>query len=140
MKRTVKSASDLKRLALQQGAAVEIGDRRFNSDMERVAATKPLPPPPPAPKPEIKPEPKPEPRLDPIVHTEQVQVNMDMLPVAQAVERGNERVAEVIKESLRQASVQTNSSQPTSWLFTIKRDTRGFIESVEANPQPLPKK
>lgn len=134
MKRNVKSASDLQRLALQQGASVEIGNRRFNSDMERVAAIKP----PPAPEPPAPVVPPPALPPEPVVtqHSEHVQINMDMLPVAQAVERGNERVAEVIKESLRQVSVPTNSSLPTSWLFTIKRDTRGFIESVEASPKP----
>ena len=35
MKRKVKSASDLKRLALQTGASVEMGGGRFNTSMER---------------------------------------------------------------------------------------------------------
>lgn len=133
MMRKVKSAADLKRLALQTGAAVEMGAARFNTSMERarpepttppppvaVAAPVELPPPAPAPAPQV---------------TEQIQVNLDMTPVADAVNRGNERITEVITESLKQLHVQASGQKPCSWIFKIKRDTRGFIESVEANPK-----
>lgn len=130
MKRTVKSSADLKRLALATGAAVEHSGGKFNTTMDRAQVAKPEPihqPPPPEQKPD--PVPAPAPSV-----TEQIQVSLDMQPVAEAVNQGNERVAEVIKESLKQLSVSTKSAQPNKWLFTIKRDVRGFIESVEATP------
>lgn len=136
MKRKVKSASDLKRLALQTGASVEHAGGKFNTSMERAQVTRPAPPPAPvvaAPQPPA-PEPNPAPLPAPASHTEHVAVNLDMQPVADAMARSNERVADVIKESLKQLSVPTKTSPPTSWLFTIKRDTRGFIESVKADP------
>lgn len=136
MKRTVKSASDLRRLALQQGAEVTVAGGRFNSSMERAPVERQMPPPPPPP---VAPEPALAPATPPATvlqqHTEQVQVNLDMQPVADAVDRGNERVAAVIEERLRSLSVPTKSSSPTSWFFKINRDTRGFIESVEATPK-----
>lgn len=134
MMRKVKSASDLKRLALQTGASVEMAGGRFNTGMERARPELTTPPPPPvvaAPPVEVPPPaPVPAPQV-----TEQIQVNLDMAPVADAVNRGNERITEVITESLKQLHVPASGQKPCSWVFTIKRDTRGFIESVEANPK-----
>ncbi len=134
MKRKVKSAADLKRLALQTGAAVEMGSARFNTSMERARPEPTTPPTPPvvvvAPVESPPPAPAPVPQV-----TEQIQVNLDMAPVADAVNKGNERITEVITESLKQLHVPASGQKPCSWIFTIKRDTRGFIESVEANPK-----
>jgi hypothetical protein len=142
MKMKVKSQADLKRRALAQGALAEFSGGKFNTGMERMQMERfepPPPPPPPAPPPPA-PEPAPppvvlaiEPEPSPAV-TEQITVTLDMAPVAEAVNRGNERLTEVITESLKQLVVPTNTSQPNKWVFIIKRDTRGFIESVEASP------
>lgn len=137
MKLKVKSQADLKRRALAQGAQAEFGGGKFNTGMERLQMERPFEPPPvPAPPPPPPPvvlasEPTPAPAT---AVTEQITVTLDMAPVAEAVNRGHERLTEVITESLKQLVVPTNTSQPNKWVFIIKRDTRGFIESVEASP------
>lgn len=145
----IKSQADLKRLALSSGARVEIGGKKFNTSMERVqqlareedepqaepevVAAPVVEEPKPEPV-EVKPaDPAPAPPAQPV--EENIEIRLDMEPVAQAIQSGNERVVEAIKDSLRQLSVPTKSVEPTSWLFTIRRDTRGFIESVEATPR-----
>lgn len=135
MKRKVKSASDLKRLALQTGASVEMGDGRFNTSMERARPEPTTPPPPPvvvvAPIEAPPPAPAPAQRVD-----EQVHLNIDMLPVATAISDGNRQVVDQIQKSLKTIEVKATDGKPCSWIFSIKRDTRGFIESVEAQPKP----
>lgn len=133
MKLKVKSQADLKRVALASGAELDYRGSKFNTTHERAQVAAPAAP-----------EPKAEaaaPAAKPTATessaaavTEQIHVNLDMAPVAEAVAKSNERLTEVITESLRQLSVPTSSSQPNKWVFIIKRDTRGFIESVEASP------
>ena len=135
MKRKVKSASDLKRLALQTGASVEMGGGRFNTSMERARPEPTTPPLSPVVVVAPVEAPPPGPAPQPVSHTEQVQVNLDMGPVADAVNKGNERITEVITQSLKQLHVPAQGQKPCRWIFTIKRDTRGFIESVEAEPK-----
>ena len=132
MKRKVKSASDLKRLALQTGASVEMAGGRFNTSMERARPEPTTPPPPPvaAAPVELPPPPAPQ-RVD-----EQVHLNIDMAPVATAIADGNRQVVDQIQKSLKTIEVKAPDGKPCSWIFSIKRDTRGFIESVEAQPKP----
>lgn len=131
MKLKVKSQADLKRVALASGAELEYRGSKFNTVHERVQVAAPA-----APEPEAQTaaEPVAAAPVAPSV-TEQISVNLDMAPVAEAVAKSNERLTEVISESLRQLSVPTVSSQPNKWVFIIKRDSRGFIESVEASPK-----
>lgn len=134
MKRKVKSASDLKRLALQTGASVEMNGGRFNTSMERARPEPTTPPPPPvtvaAPIEVPPPAPAPAQRVD-----EQVHLNIDMAPVATAIADGNRQVVDQIQKSLKTIEVKAPDGKPCSWIFSIKRDTRGFIESVEAQPK-----
>lgn len=130
MKRTVKSASDLKRLALATGASLEHSGGKFNTTMDRAAATKPEP----------KEEPKPAPVVVPPAHQDSFVINLDMEPLASAIDAGNERICESITKTLKEIQVpgqveQTGKAQPCSWVFTVNRDTRGFIQSVEAKPK-----
>lgn len=141
----VKSLAELKRMALAKGAALEVDGDRFNTTEERVHAKQPEPP-----KVELPPEPppaEPVPVFTPYAGvtpqvvfdrqpvTEQITVHLDMGPVAQAIEGNNERLVEVLAEGIRQLPVAPQQAKPHSWVFKIKRDTRGFIESVEANPK-----
>lgn len=134
MKRKFKSAAELNRVALQTGAAVELGGRRFNTGMERAQPEPTTPPPPPvsvaAPVDVAPPAPAPEQRID-----EQVHLNIDMSPVATAISDGNRQVMDQIQKSLKTIEVKAPEGKPCSWIFSIKRDTRGFIESVEAQPK-----
>lgn len=119
--KTVKSVADLKQLALARGARVELGNTRFNTTNERVKAfpkreaaavdSAPTPPqemalPPPAPAP---------------------QVQVDLAPVADAQLKMGEMLAQAI------AAIPTPAPQ-TAWRFTVNRDARGLIESIDASP------
>ena len=133
MKLKVKSQADLKRVALASGAELDYRGSKFNTTHERAQVAAP---PAPEPAPEVAAPPAPPAAVAPATSsvTEQISVNLDMAPVAEAVAKSNERLTEVITESLRQLSVPTVSSHPNKWVFIIKRDSRGFIESVEASP------
>ena len=138
--RRVKSQADLKRLALAAGAQVELGRTKFNTTMDKVTRVEPepappppeLPPPAPAPLPVVLNEPEP-----PIASSvqETIQIHLDMEPVACAIETGNEKVVQAITDRLRELQVPASATVPKSWTFTIKRDVRGFIESVDATPR-----
>lgn len=147
MKR-VKSIDDLKRVALSRGAVLELEGERFNTTGDRVNFRKPAEPEPqPEPTPPVSIEPErttPEPQpytgvvpevvLDRQPVTEQIAIHLDMAPVAQAIEVNSERLADVLAEGMRQLPVSPSQEKPHSWVFKIKRDTRGFIESVQADP------
>lgn len=143
MKR-VKSQADLKRLALASGALVEVNGGKFNTTMDRVNKREF---PEPEPKPEVKepgvakvePQAAPEPQQAPQESSveEIVHIHLDMDPVARAIESSNEKVVQAVADRLRDLQVQVppSPSAPKSWTFSIKRDVRGFIESVDATPR-----
>lgn len=134
MKRIVKSQAELKRLALAQGAVAEFSGGKFNTTMERVQAKMPPPPPPPKAEPAPAPvEPKKEEAA--VGVQESFSINLDMEPVANAIDSGNEKVCKAIVDAVKEIHVPAAQTQPCSWIFKIKRDTRGFIESVEATPK-----
>lgn len=142
----VKSIADLKRMALAKGASLEVGTDRFNTTMERVQKSAPEPEVEPTPAPiEAPPAPAPvsEQRvIQPINVQESFSINLDMEPVANAIDAGNERICESITKALKEIQVPVQvveqpgkAPQQCSWLFTVNRDTRGFIQSVEAKPK-----
>lgn len=143
----IKSLDDLKRMALARGASLEVDGSHFNTTGERVHHSR---------------EPKLEPKLEPIVEApkpaevkdppeqriiqpvsvqESFSINLDMAPVATAIDAGNERICESITKALKeiQVPIQIVGSQEQqtqcSWTFTVNRDTRGFIQTVEAKPK-----
>ena len=144
----IKSQADLKRFALASGAQVEINGGKFNTTMERVAKREPKveepkepeaplvvePPPPPPPAPPVVLNEQPAPaactQVEEVVH-----IHLDMDPVAQAIEAGNEKVVHAIVGQLRELQVPASPATPKSWTFVVKRDVRGFIESVDATPR-----
>jgi hypothetical protein len=135
--RRVKSQADLKRLALAAGAQVELGASKFNTTMDKVSRREPEPAPEPAPEQPTPQAAEPAPAdPSPVVATQEtIQIHLDMDPVAQAIESGNEKVVQAIAERLRELRVSAPAASPKSWTFTIKRDVRGFIESVDAAPR-----
>lgn len=149
MKR-VKSLDELKRVALSRGAVLELDGQRFNTTGDRSYAKRQAEK---EPEPEPKtPEPEPQRTVAEPQHysgvvpdvvfdrqpvTEEIAIHLDMAPVAKAIEGNNERLIEVLAEGMRQLPVQPSQEKPHSWVFKIKRDTRGFIESVQADPLPI---
>lgn len=133
MKLKVKSQADLKRIALASGAELEYQGGKFNTTRERVQMARPEP----ASEPEIKVVelPNPEPRAEPASVQESFTINLDMEPVANAIDSGNEKVCKAIAEAVKEIHVPATQASPCSWIFTVKRDTRGFIQSVEASPK-----
>lgn len=137
----IKSQADLKRLALASGASVEVGGNKFNTTMERVKQFVREEPEPEVAQPTAEETPTPAPvEVAPVVEQqapieESIVIHLDMDSVAQAIESGNERVVQTIADRLRELHVPASPAAPNSWKFTIRRDVRGFIESVDATPQ-----
>ncbi len=137
----VKSLAELKRMALAKGATLEVGGDRFNTTMERVHNK-------PAPEKAAEPEAKVEPATAPPVEAKVIQpvsvqesfaINLDMAPVADAIDAGNQRICESIAKALKEIpvpaqAIEAPGQHACSWVFTVNRDTRGFIQSVEAKP------
>lgn len=117
--KTVKSVSDLKQLALRSGAAVELGNTRFNSAKERVAA---LQRPAPKAEPVKAPEPTPAPAPAPVV-------NVDTAPMAAA----QERMAQMLSQAL--ASMPAPTAPIREWVFTVERDEKGLLTRIRASAQ-----
>ena len=122
--RSVKSVTELKQLALQTGATVELGGKRFNTTGDRVKPeTRPAPKPTPAPAP-VQPAPA------PVVQVAAPEVTVDLQPVADAQRS--------IGTMLAQALVAARAEQPLvvrEWLFTVERDQNGLLTSIRATAQ-----
>lgn len=116
--KTVKSIADLKQLALERGAKVELGNTRFNTTNERV---KSFPKPSPAPAPvEARVEPPaPAPMPAP-------EVRVDLEPVAAMQERVGQMLADAI------ASMPKSAPPVREWLFTVERDQSGLLTAIKA--------
>jgi hypothetical protein len=110
--KSVKSIQDLKKMALRQGATVEIGSERFNTAGVRAQVV-----PKPAPKPA--PAPPPTPAVAAI----------DMAPMALAQEKLGAMLAHAIA-SLPQPHVPVRE-----WLFTVERDKDGLLTNIRATAQ-----
>jgi hypothetical protein len=124
--KTVKSAADLKKLALQQGAVLSMGGRKFNADGMKV---KPVAAKPPAPKPV---EPKPEPVAPPPAPAAPQTISIDMQPLAQEMAVSNSRM-----EMLMQRVVEVASARPerTAYRATVIRDDEGRIKHIDLTPK-----
>ena len=105
--KTVKSISELKRMAVQKGATIELGSDRFNAGgvkaavgaVERRPAPVAAPMPPPA---------------------------IDAAPLAQAHEKLGAMFAAAI------ASLPQPAAPVREWLFTVERDKDGLLTSIRA--------
>lgn len=110
--KSVKSIQDLKKMALRQGATVEIGSERFNTAGVRAQVV-----PKPAPKPA--PAPPPTPAVAAI----------DMAPMALAQEKLGAMLAHAI------ASLPHPAAPVREWLFTVERDKDGLLTNIRARAQ-----
>lgn len=131
----VKSLVDLKRIALSRGASLEVGSNHYNTTMERVhqkavkAADAPA---------QAAPVEPPHIGGRKASTQEAFAINLDMTSVASAIDAGNERVCESIAMALKDIHIpvqvvgQVDGAKPCLWVFTVNRDTRGLIQSVEA--------
>lgn len=105
----VKSISELKRVAIQQGATVEVSGERFNTAGVRASLNRPQPEP-------AAPTPAPQPVLD-------------TAPFAQAHEKLGAMFAAAI------ASLPQPAAPVREWLFTVERDKDGLLTSIRATAQ-----
>lgn len=108
--KSVKSIQDLKKMALRQGATVEIGSERFNTAGVR-AKVLPKPPAPPPVKSEAAPPPAP---------------TIDMAPMALAQEKLGAMLAHAI------ASLPQPAAPVREWMFTVERDKNGLLTNIRA--------
>lgn len=108
--KSVKSIQDLKKMALRQGATVEIGSERFNTAGVRAQVVAKAP----APKPVEAPPPPP------------VAPTIDMAPMALAQEKLGAMLAHAI------ASLPHPAAPVREWLFTVERDKDGLLTNIRA--------
>lgn len=103
----VKSISELKRVAIQQGATVEVSGERFNTAGVRASLNRP----------------QPEPATPPPAPV------IDAAPFAQAHEKLGAMFAAAI------ASLPQPAAPVREWLFTVERDKDGLLTSIRATAQ-----
>lgn len=118
--KTVKSIADLKQLAMQKGAAVEIGPSRFNSDGEKITRL------------ERTPAPRPEPMPAPPREAVAPEVNVDMGPVAAALERAQQMQGQLLQSVLQQLATLQPGQVAQEWEFTVNRNPDGTLASIRA--------
>ena len=118
--KSVKSLSELKRMAVQKGATVELGTARFNAGGEKIARLERAPsksePPAPAPAPA----------------RENAEVNVDMSPVAAAIERAQALQAQMLQSVLQQLAHLQPGQSPQEWEFTVNRNPDGTLARIRA--------
>lgn len=114
--KTVKSLAELKSLALEKGAAVEVGTQRFNTSEDKLK---------PGPR-KVDQPPAPEPAPAPAPVAEPTMVNVDMSPIAAS----QDRVGALIAQSL--ASLPQPAAPVREWEFTINRNPDGTLASIRA--------
>jgi len=116
--KTVKSLSDLKRIAVQKGATVEVGTARFNAGGEKIARLERAPAP-------TTPEP-------PAPARETAEVNVDLAPVAAAIERAQALQAQMLQSMLQQIAQLQPGQAPQEWEFTVNRNPDGTLATIRA--------
>lgn len=115
--KSVKSLGDLTRMALEQGASVELpGGRTINSEQ----AKERVPPKQVAPKAPAPPAPAPAPA-----------------PVAQPAQdsslaKSNEQLASALSHALTMLQQPVATPSPTKWEFKVERDGNGLMTKITA--------
>lgn len=122
--KTVKSAAELKKLALRQGAVVDMGGRKFNAGGVKANVVK-------MPKPEPKTEPISEPIPAPQVSVTP-SISIDMQPVAQEMAIANARMEQVIERVL---AMQLADKPKAAYRAIVKRDDEGRIQFIDLIPK-----
>lgn len=131
MRRKVKDAAELKRLALQRGMTVKDPKGRvFNA-----AKAKGKPPP------KVKPKPAPEPVMPAMVHSKPIDPNPHDAALIRQMEQIGENIS-VNSTVMRDLAVQIASkadrkASPHSWTFEFERDENNYLTRIIANPRRL---
>lgn len=124
MKKSVKSRSALKQLALESGASIKDGSAQFNAGKQKVVPKKRLEP---RNEPEVKapgPEPIPEPVAD--KGSELVAQSLDQMSKATTMMMAQ------LKSEIAAIKLQA-AEPPIGWDFDFIRDTKtGYLEKVSA--------
>ena len=127
------TAEAVKRLALAHGGSVQLDGRQVNAARLQVAGR-------PQPKPEpayMPPEPKPaapqtiENKPDPAIR--EAVLSIDQYAASQfLLNESNMQLMETVKEMLKQVAAQEPEKRPTQWVFKVKRDAQGLMETITA--------
>jgi hypothetical protein len=126
------TAAQLKRMALEDGAELEIDGRRFNTERAEVMPEPPAPPEP-APLPQIPPQaPAPPPEVPDTLSRDEVQ---EMLrQQADDFRRQIDAVTRAFASALA-AMPKPELGQPRQpWSFRVNYDRHGAIEDITATP------
>lgn len=118
--KSVKSAAELKALALKHGASVRLDGQVFNASAQRLAMVQP-------PR-QAAQQTKPEPAEKAAAPT----VNVDMTAIASAMVTSSEINAQAIRQ-MGAALAQTPQAAPASvWNFKVTYDSQGRITNIKA--------
>ena len=127
------TAESVKRLALAHGGKVSIDGRMVNSARLQVV-TGPKQAPEPA---YMQPEPTPlEPQKiesapDPALR--EALLSIDNLAASQfLLNDQNMNLMNTVKDMLQSVSARPNETRPTKWVFSVKRDAQGLMETITA--------
>ncbi|MFM8899151.1 MAG: hypothetical protein ACKOF9_04275 [Burkholderiales bacterium] len=132
------TAEAVKRLALAHGAALHMDGRAINAARLQVAG-KPAPAPKPQQPQPQQAQPAPDLALQEALASidqhaaRQASINESNMQLMQAVQQTLQQVA--IKDVFSQTNVQEPQKRPTKWVFHIKRDARGLMETITATAQ-----
>lgn len=128
------SKDAVKRLALAHGAKLEIDGSRVNAARLQVVTKAP---PKPEPAAYMPPEPKPEPvrtiepTPDPAVR--EALASIDNYAASQfLINESNTRLLESVKAMLDQQRQPESEKRPVQWVFKVKRDAHGLMETITA--------
>lgn len=128
------TADQVKRLALAHGGKAEIDGKAINAARLQVATRSPAPAEKAA---YMPPEPKApavqtiEAKPDPAVR-EAVQ-SIDQYAASQfLLNESNIQLMQTVKEMLQQVTAAKPDARPTKWVFRVKRDAQGLMETITA--------
>lgn len=127
------SQEAVKRLALSHGARLEIDGGKVNSARLQVV-TKHTPAQTPAYMP-VEPKTAPvqtiEAKPDPAVR--EAVLSIDNYAASQfLLNEANAQLMNTVKEMLQKSSAQAPEKRPTQWVFKVKRDAQGLMETITA--------
>ena len=130
------SQEAVKRLALNHGGKLEIDGSRVNSARLQVVTKAQAPLAKSAPvyiPPEVKPAPvqtieaKPDPAIREAV------LSIDNYAASQfLLNEANAQLMNTVKDMLQKSSAQAPDKRPTQWVFKVKRDAHGLMETITA--------
>jgi hypothetical protein len=131
------SQEAVKRLALSHGAKLEINGSRVNSARLQVVTKATPKQPVPAPAAYMPPEPKEAPtqiieaKPDPAVR--EAVLSIDNYAASQfLLNESNVQLMNTVKDLLQKSGAPSSEKRPTQWVFKVKRDAHGLMETITA--------